>query len=113
MSSRRVDAGLWFVILLSAVVVRAQAQQSQPLAAEPEVLGVNSSSEAGASVPRLIKFSGNLKDRMGKPLTGPYKGLWKYRIGDYRIIYAIEDKRLVVFVLRIRHRKDVYHGIAY
>jgi len=51
--------------------------------------------------------------RMGKPLTGPYKGLWKYRIGDYRIIYAIEDKRLVVFVLRIRHRKDVYHGIAY
>lgn len=49
--------------------------------------------------------------KMGKPLTGPYKGLWKYRIGDYRIVYAIEDKRLVVFVLRIRHRKDVYHGI--
>jgi mRNA interferase RelE/StbE len=50
--------------------------------------------------------------RSGKPLTGPYKGLWKYRIGDYRIIYSIEDKRLVVFVLRIRHRKDVYHGIV-
>ncbi|HEX5036632.1 MAG TPA: type II toxin-antitoxin system RelE/ParE family toxin [bacterium] len=50
--------------------------------------------------------------RAGKPLTGPYKGLWKYRIGDYRIIYAVEDKRLVVFILRIRHRKDVYHGIV-
>jgi mRNA interferase RelE/StbE len=47
----------------------------------------------------------------GKPLTGPYKGLWKYRIGDYRIIYSIERDRLVIFVLRIRHRKDVYQGI--
>jgi len=46
----------------------------------------------------------------GKPLTGPYKGLWKFRIGDYRIVYAIERTRLVVFILRIRHRKDVYKG---
>lgn len=51
--------------------------------------------------------------RVGKPLTGPYKGLWKYRLGDYRIIYSIEQARLVVFVLRIRHRKDVYDGIAF
>ena len=49
----------------------------------------------------------------GKPLSGSYKGLWKYRVGDYRIIYAIENKNLVVFILRIRHRKDVYRGIVY
>lgn len=49
----------------------------------------------------------------GKPLKGPYLGLWKYRIGDYRIIYAIEKERVVVFVLRIRHRKDVYQGILF
>lgn len=49
--------------------------------------------------------------RLGKPLKGPYKGLWKFRMEDYRIIYSIEENRLVVFVLRIRHRKDVYHGI--
>lgn len=47
----------------------------------------------------------------GKPLTGSYKGLWKFRMGDYRIIYSIEKERLVIFVLRIRHRKDVYRGI--
>lgn len=47
----------------------------------------------------------------GSPLTGPYKGLWKYRVGDYRIIYSIEEKRVVIFVLRIRHRKNVYLGI--
>lgn len=50
---------------------------------------------------------------VGRPLTGPYKGLWKYRIGDYRIIYSIEKDRLVIFVLRIQHRKDVYQGIVF
>ncbi len=49
---------------------------------------------------------------LGKPLKGPYQGLWKYRIGDYRIIYSIEKDRLVILVLRIRHRKDVYRGIT-
>lgn len=48
---------------------------------------------------------------LGRPLVGPYKGLFKYRIGDYRIVYSIEKDRLVVFVLRIRHRKDVYRGL--
>lgn len=47
----------------------------------------------------------------GRPLAGQYKGLWKYRVGDYRIIYSIEEDRVVIFVLRVRHRKDVYHGI--
>lgn len=51
--------------------------------------------------------------RAGKPLKGPYRGLWKYRIGDYRIIYTIEKSRLVIFVLRIRNRKDVYQGITF
>ncbi|MBI2982274.1 MAG: type II toxin-antitoxin system RelE/ParE family toxin [Deltaproteobacteria bacterium] len=50
---------------------------------------------------------------MGKPLSGPYKGLWKYRMGDFRIIYSIEQAQLVVFVLRVRHRKDVYQGIVF
>lgn len=60
---------------------------------------------------QVIEESLATDPRIGRPLTGPYKGLWKYRVGDYRIVYAIEDKKLVVFVLRIRHRKDVYHGI--
>ena len=49
---------------------------------------------------------------VGRPLTGPYKGLWKYRVGDYRIVYTIEERRLVIFVLRVRHRKNVYLGIT-
>lgn len=50
---------------------------------------------------------------IGKKLTGPYKGMLRYRIGDYRIIYSIEKQRLVIFVLRIRHRKNAYDGIAF
>ena len=47
----------------------------------------------------------------GRPLVGTFKGLFKFRVGDYRIIYSIEKNRLTIFVLRILHRKDVYRGI--
>jgi len=42
-----------------------------------------------------------------KKLKG-YKNLWRARIGDYRIIYAIEDVILLVDVREIGHRKDIY-----
>jgi mRNA interferase RelE/StbE len=35
-------------------------------------------------------------------------GLWRIRVGVYRIIYQIQDDRLVVTVLRVGHRRDVY-----
>lgn len=34
--------------------------------------------------------------------------LWRIRVGGYRIVYEIHDQRLVVLVLRVTHRKDVY-----
>lgn len=46
----------------------------------------------------------------GKALAGPYTGLWRYRIGDYRLICRIEDTRLVVLVVKIGHRRHVYQG---
>ena len=42
----------------------------------------------------------------GIPLTGEFRGLFKYRVGDYRVVYAKTPEG--VLVLRIRHRKDVY-----
>jgi mRNA interferase RelE/StbE len=44
----------------------------------------------------------------GKPLQGPLKGLWRYRVGDYRIISRIEDDKFVVLVVAVGHRKNVY-----
>ena len=46
----------------------------------------------------------------GKALTGNYAGLWRYRIGDYRLVCQIQDARLVVLVIKVGHRSDVYQG---
>jgi mRNA interferase RelE/StbE len=46
---------------------------------------------------------------IGKVLQGSKLGeFWKYRVGDYRLIAKIEDDRLLVLVLRVGHRKEVY-----
>ena len=44
----------------------------------------------------------------GKPLHGEKQSLWRYRVGDYRLICDIQDERVVVLVLEVGHRKDVY-----
>jgi mRNA interferase RelE/StbE len=46
--------------------------------------------------------------RFGKPLVGELAGLWRYRVGDYRLIVTVEDDRLIVLVLRVAHRREVY-----
>lgn len=46
--------------------------------------------------------------RFGKPLSRELAGLWRYRVRDYRMICNIEDNRLIVLVVRVSHRKDVY-----
>jgi mRNA interferase RelE/StbE len=46
--------------------------------------------------------------RFGHALTRDLKGLWRYRVGDYRIVAAIDDERLVVLVVTVGHRRDVY-----
>jgi mRNA interferase RelE/StbE len=64
---------------------------------------------------RILKF---LQERVaklddprsiGEALRGPKLGeFWKYRVGDYRLICSIEDKRLIVLVLRVGNRREVY-----
>lgn len=44
----------------------------------------------------------------GKALTGQLKGLWRYRIGQYRVICEILDDKLIVLALSVGHRKDIY-----
>lgn len=44
----------------------------------------------------------------GSALQNILSGLWRYRVGDYRIICKIEDKNLIVLVISVGHRKDVY-----
>lgn len=44
----------------------------------------------------------------GKPLSGPLGSYWRYRVGVHRVICELQDQHLVVLVIRIAHRKDVY-----
>ncbi len=63
---------------------------------------------------RIVRF---LKGRVsplenpcsiGDPLRGPFRELWKYRVGDYRIICDIQDQVIKILVIRIGHRREVY-----
>ncbi|MBI3089229.1 MAG: type II toxin-antitoxin system RelE/ParE family toxin [Candidatus Tectomicrobia bacterium] len=45
---------------------------------------------------------------LGKALRGHLGNLWRYRVGDYRIICDVQDDRLVVLVVEIGYRRDVY-----
>ncbi len=44
----------------------------------------------------------------GEPLKGNLKGYWRYRVGQYRIIADIQDHELVIVVINVGHRGDIY-----
>lgn len=55
-------------------------------------------------------LEGCLEPRIhGKCLTANRSGQWHYRIGDYRLIAHIQDDRVLILILEIGHRKDIYH----
>ena len=44
----------------------------------------------------------------GKALTGNLKGLWRYRIMDYRLIVDIQDEQLIIVAVDFNHRRKIY-----
>ena len=46
----------------------------------------------------------------GKGLTSNRSGQWRYRIGDYRLICEIQDKKIIIYVLEVGHRKKIYNS---
>jgi mRNA interferase RelE/StbE len=48
--------------------------------------------------------------RFGEPLRANLSGFWKYRVGNYRIVAEIREEEVLVLVVRIGHRKNVYGG---
>jgi mRNA interferase RelE/StbE len=57
---------------------------------------------------RIETYLASDPQRLGKPLKGEFQGYWRYRWGDYRIIYKISQEEILILVLRISHRKQVY-----
>ena len=54
-----------------------------------------------------IELLDNPRSR-GKALTSNLSGLWRYRVGDYRILCRIRDDKLIITVIEIGHRSTVY-----
>lgn len=44
----------------------------------------------------------------GKGLTANHSGEWRYRVGDYRLLAEIQDEKLVILMLTVGHRSEVY-----
>jgi len=61
---------------------------------------------------RIIRRIGQLAEDPRPPGSKKLSGNDKYRLrqGSYRIVYSIEDKELIVIVVKVGHRKDVYCG---
>ena len=54
-------------------------------------------------------LNGSLNPKLhGKALVGDLKNLWRYRIGDYRLVCRIEDGVCEILVVKVGHRKDIY-----
>ena len=54
----------------------------------------------------IIRLSEN--PELGKRLTGLLSDRWSYRVGDWRILYKVRRKEVVILVLTVGHRSDVY-----
>ncbi len=77
--------------------------------AEKQILGLDRTAQK-----RFLDFlrerlysSGNPR-QFGKPLHGDKKSLWRYRVGDYRLICDIQDEQITVLVLHLGHRREAY-----
>ncbi len=55
----------------------------------------------------ILALAGEPHPRGSRKLSG-YDDVFRIRVGTYRVIYSVSGKRLVVIILKIGHRKDVY-----
>jgi mRNA interferase RelE/StbE len=60
--------------------------------------------------PHIDALAENPRPPGAKALQGTERGYLRIRVGDYRVVYRVEDDRLLVVVVRISHRKEVYRG---
>ena len=60
--------------------------------------------------PKINGLAANPRPSGCRKLHG-YKDLWRIRVGQYRVVYTIRDDELLVLVVRVAHRRDVYRGL--
>lgn len=83
------------------IIIKPSAKRELKKLARPVQLKISRVIDALAADPRPLK---------AQKLQG-LKDLYRIRAGDYRIIYQVQARRLLVLVVRIGHRRDVYRGL--
>ena len=66
----------------------------------------------GAVADRVLKklrwLADNFDSIRPEPLTGPFSGLFKLRVGDYRVVYSVDHEKKLLTVRLLGHRREVY-----
>ena len=65
-------------------------------------------SKAEKIVARIEEYLSKDPVNLGKVLTGEYLGYYRYRYGDYRVIYKVLQQEKIVRILGVKHRKEAY-----
>lgn len=60
-------------------------------------------------ITRIESYLAQDPQGLGKQLKGEFQGYWRYRWGDYRVMYKISEREILITVLRIGHRKEIYN----
>lgn len=63
-------------------------------------------------VPKIDSLGIDPRPRGCTKLEGSLKNAYRVRVGDYRLVYTIDDENSVLEIVRIGHRRDVYRGIT-
>lgn len=59
-------------------------------------------------VKRMESYFAHAPHKLSKPLTGKWKGFYRYRYGNYRIIYEIDSSNNTIIISRVGHRSEIY-----
>jgi mRNA interferase RelE/StbE len=84
------------------VQMLSSARKALAALPKPDQIRVDQHITALADNPRLVGAI---------PLKGSGKGLWRLRVGNYRVLYSIEDDKRIVVVVDVGNRKDIYRRL--
>ncbi len=62
-------------------------------------------SQAIKLVKKVEEYLSKAPEKLGKPLVGRFQGLYRYRLGDYRVIYEINREEVVIIIVQVGHRR--------
>jgi mRNA interferase RelE/StbE len=61
-----------------------------------------------ARIIRKVESTLSQNPQLGTALKGSFSGLYRYRIGDYRVIYEIINDEVTIIVVKVGHRREIY-----